>query len=100
LRDGPVKTVGDTPTRKRLEKSQKAGGQLSQINLTHQAEARSGSMTPASLPIEQKLLILATAMQHENFVEDTEKILSLLVEAAEMIIELRGRLQEYEIRTP
>ena len=68
--------------------------------LTHQAEARFGSMTPASLPIEQKLLILAAAMQHENFVEDTEKILSLLVEAAETIIELRGRLQEYEIRTP
>jgi hypothetical protein len=38
-------------------------------------------------------------MQHENFVEDTEKILSLLVEAAETIIELRGRLQKYEIRT-
>jgi hypothetical protein len=73
-------------------------GQFSQINPPSRSAVR--GMTPASLPIEQKLLILATAMQHENFVEDTEKILSLLVEAAETIIELRGRLQEYEIRTP
>jgi hypothetical protein len=46
-------------------------------------------MTTALFNIEQRLLVLATAMREERFTEDTEKIRALLIEAANTIIELR-----------
>jgi hypothetical protein len=46
-------------------------------------------MTTELFNIEQRLLVLATAMREERFTEDTEKIRALLIEAANTIIELR-----------
>jgi hypothetical protein len=41
------------------------------------------------LSIEQQLLILSEAIQHESFEMDTGRICAILVEAAETILELR-----------
>jgi hypothetical protein len=52
-------------------------------------------MTTSSFSIEQRLLVLATAIQDTDFEEDADKIASILVEAAKTIIGLRGEAQKF-----
>ena len=49
-------------------------------------------MTAARLSIEQRLLVLATAIGDVHFEEDSDKIASMLIEGARTIIELRTQV--------